>query len=109
VIGSAGLCEAARQESGETDVTFYDLKKGETVITMIEPSRYPEKIQSLYYAASFGDYAVLVVEKIDQYLGESLLMITPAHKGGHDHTPQLHHRGPASPRSGRTPFSRATR
>lgn len=75
VIGSAGYAKQLGKKSGETDVTFYDLKKGETVITMIEPSRYPEKIQSLYYAASFGDYAVLVVEKIDQYLGESLLMI----------------------------------
>jgi selenocysteine-specific translation elongation factor len=75
VIGSLDYSKQLGKKSGETDVTFYDLKKGETVITMVEPSRYPEKIQSLYYAASFGDYAVLVAEKIDQYLGESLLMI----------------------------------
>ena len=42
---------------------------------MVEPSRYPEKIQSLYYTAAFGEHAVLVAEKIDQYFGESLLMI----------------------------------
>ena len=75
VIGSPEYSKQLGKKSGETDITVYDLKKGETVITMVEPSRYPEKIQSLYYSAAFGDYAVLVAEKLDQYLGESLLMI----------------------------------
>lgn len=75
IIGSPGYAKQIGKKSAETDVTFYDMKKGETVITMIEPSRYPEKIQSLYYSAAFGEHAVLVVEKLDQYFGESLLMI----------------------------------
>lgn len=75
VIGSPEYSKQLGKKSTETDVTFYDLKKGETVITMVEPSRYPEKIQSLYYSAAFGDYTVLVAEKLDQYFGESLLMI----------------------------------
>ena len=75
VIGSPEYSKQLGKKSGETDITVYDLKKGETVITIVEPSRYPEKIQSLYYSAAFGDYAVLVAEKLDQYLGESLLMI----------------------------------
>jgi selenocysteine-specific translation elongation factor len=75
VIGSPEYAKQLGKKSGETDITFYDLKKGETVVTMVEPSRYPEKIQSLYYSAAFGEHAVLVAEKLDQYLGESLLMI----------------------------------
>ena len=75
VIGSPEYSKQLGKKSGETDITFYDLKKGETTITMVEPSRYPEKIQSLYYSAAFGDHAVLVAEKLDQYFGESLLMI----------------------------------
>ena len=75
IIGSPEYSKYLGKKSGETDVTFYDLKKGETVITMVEPSRYPEKIQSLYYSATFGDHAILVAEKLDQYFGESLLMI----------------------------------
>ena len=75
IIGSPGYAKQLGKKSGETDVTFYDLKKSETVVTMVEPSRYPEKIQSLYYSAAFGEHAVLVAEKIDQYFGESLLMI----------------------------------
>jgi selenocysteine-specific translation elongation factor len=75
VIGSPEYSKQLGKKSGETDITFYDLKKGETVITMVEPSRYPEKIQSLYCSAAFGDHAVLVAEKLDQYFGESLLML----------------------------------
>jgi len=75
VIGSPEYAKQLGKKSGETDITFYDLKKGETVVTMVEPSRYPEKIQSLYYSVAFGEHAVLVAEKLDQYFGESLLMI----------------------------------
>ncbi len=75
VIGSPGYSKQLGKMSTETDVTFYDLKKGEATVTMVEPSRYPEKIQSLYYSAAFADHAVLVAEKLDQYFGESLLMI----------------------------------
>ncbi len=75
VIGSPGYSRQLGKKSGETDVTFYDSKRGETTVTMVEPSRYPEKIQSLYVSAAFGDYAVLVAERLDQYFGESLLMI----------------------------------
>jgi selenocysteine-specific translation elongation factor len=75
VIGSPEYSKQLGKKSDETDITFYDLKKGETTITMVEPSRYPERIQSLYYSAAFGNHSVLVVEKLDQYFGESLLMI----------------------------------
>jgi selenocysteine-specific translation elongation factor len=75
VIGSPEYSKQLGKKSTETDITFYDLKKGETTVTMVEPSRYPEKIQSLYYSSAFADYAILVAEKLDQFLGESLLMI----------------------------------
>ncbi len=88
VIGSPGYAKQLGKKSGETDVTFYDLKKSETVVTMVEPSRYPEKIQSLYYSAAFGEHAVLVAEKI-----RPVLRREPPHdqrlwrKGGHDSAP----------------------
>jgi selenocysteine-specific translation elongation factor len=75
VIGSLEYSKQLGKKSGETDITVYDLKKGETVVTMVEPSRYPEKIQSLYYSAAFGEHVVLIADKLDQYFGESLLMI----------------------------------
>jgi selenocysteine-specific translation elongation factor len=75
VLGSPGYGKQVGKKSTETDITFYDLKKGETIITMVEPFRYPEKIQSLYYSVAFADYVVFVAEKLDQYFGETLLMV----------------------------------
>ncbi len=50
-------------------------KKGDDALTIIEPSRYPEKLAPLSYSVFFADYAILVVEKIDANFGESLLML----------------------------------
>ena len=74
VIGSLGYAKQLGKKSIETDVAFYDFKRGDTTITMAEPSHYPDKIQSLYCSAAFGEYAILVAEKLDKYFGESLLM-----------------------------------
>ncbi|MCX6642428.1 MAG: EF-Tu/IF-2/RF-3 family GTPase [Candidatus Bathyarchaeota archaeon] len=77
-IAIVGYLEYAKnfgKKSTETDITFYDAKRGETTLSMLEPSRYPEKLSSLFYAASFGDYTFFVVDKLDQYFGEVLLML----------------------------------
>jgi len=75
ILGSLEYAKNFGKKSTETDITFYDYKKGSTTLTMIEPSRYPEKLSSLSYAAGFGDYTIFVVEKLDQFFGENLLML----------------------------------
>ena len=51
------------------------MKKGETTVTIIEASKYPEKIQSLFYAAGFSDFIKLVVDEINASFGETVLML----------------------------------
>jgi selenocysteine-specific translation elongation factor len=58
-----------------SDITFYNLKKGEATVTFIEPTRYPEKLSSLFYAVSLSDRIVLVVDEINATFGESVLML----------------------------------
>ena len=58
-----------------TDMTFFEIKKGNDSVTLIEPSKYPEKLSSLFYGVSMAEYAILVVEKIDSFLGETIVMI----------------------------------
>jgi selenocysteine-specific translation elongation factor len=58
-----------------TDITFYNLKKGEDTVTIIEPSRYPERLAPLYYAVSLSKYAVVVIDEINAGLGEMLVML----------------------------------
>ena len=58
-----------------SDITFYNLKKGEATVTFIEPTRYPEKLSSLFYAVSISDRVVLVVDEINATFGECVLML----------------------------------
>jgi selenocysteine-specific translation elongation factor len=63
-----------------TDITFYNLKKGDATVTFIEPTRYPEKLSSLFYAVSVSDCVVLVVSEINAAFGECVLMLQCAGK-----------------------------
>jgi len=63
-----------------SDITFYNLKKGDATVTFVEPTRYPEKISSLFYAVSLSDRVVLVVNEINAAFGECVLMLQCAGK-----------------------------
>ncbi|MBN1323389.1 MAG: elongation factor Tu [Methanotrichaceae archaeon] len=75
VLGSPGYAKELGKKGTESDLTFYNLKRGEDSVTMIEPSRYPEKLSPLFYAISLAKKAILVVEKIDPAFGETVLML----------------------------------
>ena len=68
IVGCLNYAKNFGKKSTETDITFYDTKRGETTLSILEPSRYPEKLSSLFYAATFADYTIFVIEKIDRYL-----------------------------------------
>lgn len=63
-----------------SDITFYNMKRGDATVTPIEPTRYPEKLSSLFYAISLADRIVLVVDEINATFGESVLMLQCAGK-----------------------------
>jgi selenocysteine-specific translation elongation factor len=63
-----------------SDITFYNLKKGDATVTFVEPTRYPEKLSSLFYAVSMADQVVLVVHEINASFGECVLMLQCANK-----------------------------
>ena len=63
-----------------SDITFYNLKKGDATVTFVEPTRYPEKLSSLFYAVSLSDRVILVVDEINATFGECVLMLQCAGK-----------------------------
>jgi len=63
-----------------SDITFYNLKKGDATVTFVEPTRYPEKLSSLFYSVAMADRVILVVSGIDATFGECVLMIQCAGK-----------------------------
>ena len=75
VVGALGYGANIGKKGTSTDITFYNLKKGEDTVTLIEPSRYPERLAPLFYAVSLSSQAIVVVDQLDATLGESLVML----------------------------------
>jgi selenocysteine-specific translation elongation factor len=75
VLGDPALAAALGKKGSVSDLSFFNLKKGDDGYTFIVPSRYPDKMQSLANALAMADAAVLVVEKLDRELGEAIVAI----------------------------------
>lgn len=74
VLGAKDFAGTIGKKGTVTDMTFYDHKSGTDSFTLIEPSKYPEKLSSLFYSVAMSEFAILVVDKIDSFLGETIVM-----------------------------------
>lgn len=75
VLGAKDYAGKIGKKGTVTDMTFYDHKAGTDSFTLIEPSKYPEKLSSLFYSVAMSEFAILVVDKIDSFLGETIVMV----------------------------------
>jgi len=75
VLGPQGYSKDLGKKGTSSDITFYNLKRGENTVTFIEPSRYPERLAPLFFATSLAKKALLVVEEIDATFGELVTML----------------------------------
>ncbi|ABS56962.1 elongation factor Tu, domain 2 protein [Methanoregula boonei 6A8] len=80
VLAPNGFSDALGKKGTTSDITFYNLKKGEATVTFIEPTRYPEKLSSLFYAITLADRVIVVVDEITATFGEIVLMLQCAGK-----------------------------
>lgn len=74
-FGAKVAPEIGNIKGNVSDITFYELKKSGDSVTMIEPTRYPESVAPLFYAAEMSEFAILVVDEIDATIGESIVML----------------------------------
>ena len=75
VLAPSNYAKDLGKKGTTSDITFYNMKKGDATVTLIEPTRYPEKLSSLFYAVSLADRVILVVDEINAQFGECVLMI----------------------------------
>jgi selenocysteine-specific translation elongation factor len=75
VLGAQGYAGGIGKKGTSTDISLYDLKKGEATITMIEPTRYPERLAPLFYACALATKAIVVVDALTAEFGEQLVML----------------------------------
>jgi selenocysteine-specific translation elongation factor len=75
VLGMPDYSKDIGKKGTASDMTFYNLKKGEHTVTLIEPTRYPERLPPLFYALSIARKVVLIVDQINQSFGETVVML----------------------------------
>ncbi len=75
ILGAIDYGNNIGKKGTSTDITLYNLKKGEDTVTFIEPTRYPERLAPLFYACALAKKAIIVVDEINATLGECLVML----------------------------------
>lgn len=68
-----GLATSLGRKGTESDVTLYNHKLNDKVLSFVEPSAYPEKIQSLVSALNIADQVLLKVDEINETFGELVI------------------------------------
>lgn len=74
-VGTLGYAKELGKKGTVSDITIYDMKKGHDTVSILEPSKYPERINSLYFCVNLAEMALVVVDEINAALGETLLML----------------------------------
>jgi selenocysteine-specific translation elongation factor len=75
VLSTADYGSSLGKKSTSTDITLYDLKKEENIVTFIEPTRYPERLAPLFFATSIAKKAIVVVDELNSAFGEWVVML----------------------------------
>ena len=64
VLGALGYSSNLGKKGTSTDITLYDLKRGEDIVTLVEATKYPERLPPLFFATSMAERAIVVVDDI---------------------------------------------
>ncbi len=75
ILGALNYGDSLAKKGTSTDITLYNLKKGENTVTLIEPTRYPERLAPLFYACALSKMAIVVVDELNATFGEQLVML----------------------------------
>ncbi|HKL97979.1 MAG TPA: EF-Tu/IF-2/RF-3 family GTPase [Methanocorpusculum sp.] len=75
VLAPNGYARDIGKKGTSTDITFYNLKKGHDTVTLLEPTRYPERLAPLFYVVSMAHEAIVVISEITPMVAEWILML----------------------------------
>jgi len=74
VLGRGFAGEFGRKGS-VSDVTLYNHKLGDCVLSFVEPSSYPDKVQSLVSSLNMADQVLLKVDAVNAEFGEEVIAL----------------------------------
>ncbi|HEX5978134.1 MAG TPA: EF-Tu/IF-2/RF-3 family GTPase, partial [Nitrososphaeraceae archaeon] len=74
-LGQTEFVKELGKKGQSSDITTYDSKKDDRIMTYVIPSGYPDKIQPLITAVNLGEYSILYIDKLDRFLGEQIVAL----------------------------------
>ena len=74
-LGQTEFVDELGKKGQSSDITTYDKKKDNRIMTYVIPSGYPDKIQPLITAVNLAEYSLVNVNKLDKYLGEQIVAL----------------------------------
>lgn len=78
VLGDSSLAGELGKKGNSTDITIYDRKSSDKIISFVVPSAFPEKVQSLVQSIALAEFAIVNVKTIDRSLAEQIVALDAA-------------------------------
>lgn len=75
MIGENDYGRSLGKKGTESDMTYFDIKQDGNTVTLIEPTRFPEKVPPLFYSLYMSEAAIICVKEIDAALGEAMVAV----------------------------------
>ena len=75
ILGDKSIANDLGKKGTSTDITIYDRKTSNQIISYCFSNTYPDKLQSLLQSIAISDYAILNISRLDSFLGEQILAL----------------------------------
>ncbi len=73
LLGDTSIAGELGKKGTSSDITIYDRKTNDKIISYCFPNTYPEKLQPLLQSIAMSDYAIINISKLDTFLGEQIV------------------------------------
>ncbi len=73
LLGDTTIANELGKKGTSSDITIYDRKTNDKIISYCFPNTYPEKLQPLLQSVAMSNYAIINISKLDSFLGEQLI------------------------------------
>ena len=75
VVGDYTLLENLGKRGTTSDISLYDRKSRDKIITYAAPISFPDKIQSLIQVLNMTEYVILNIKSLDKYFAEQVIAL----------------------------------
>ena len=75
LLGDTTIANELGKKGTSSDITIYDRKTNDKIISYCFPNTYPEKLQPLLQSITMSNYAIINISKLDSFLGEQLIAV----------------------------------